>query len=141
MTPPTTAEDYGKLGHFIVSAPIVFLSVSLSGSSPSLSRPFFSLYLNYFSSSPLFPSSASSPILIARLAGGHRQNRADLVLTAALTITSPPPLRNISHRPRPQRKVEGHVCVKVERQAEDGGKTSERSNNNQMLATSKLARC
>lgn len=91
MAPPTTAEDYGKLGHFIVSAPIVFLSVSLSGSSPSLSRPFFSLYLNYFSSSPLLPSSASSPILIARLAGGRRQNRADLVLTAALTITSHPP--------------------------------------------------
>lgn len=87
--PLTTARDYGKLGHFIVSAPIIFLSVSLS-SSPSLSCPFFSLYLNYFSPSPLFPSSASFPILIALLAKGHRRNQTDLVLTAAPTITSPP---------------------------------------------------
>lgn len=75
---------------FIVSAQIIFLSFSLSGSSPLLSHLFFSFHLNYFSLSPLLPSSATSPILIARLARGRRQNRANLVLTAALTITSPP---------------------------------------------------
>lgn len=117
MAPPTTAEDYGKLGHFIVSAPIVFLSVSLSVSSPSLSRPFFSLYLNYFSSSPLLPSSASSPILIARLAGGRRQNRADLVLTAALTITSPPPPTE-EHLTPTEASVEGRRS-----RLREGGKT------------------
>lgn len=53
----TTVRDYGKLGHFIVSAPIVFLSVSLFGSSPSPLHPFFSLYLNYFSASPFPPFS------------------------------------------------------------------------------------
>lgn len=100
VAPPTAAKDYGKLGHFFVSAPIIFFSVSLSSSSPSLSHLFFSLHLNYFSLSPLLPSSASSPILIARLAEDAGRTE-QIWFSQQLGPSRHLPLSNISHLLKP----------------------------------------